>query len=76
MSTPTICPICRGPEPSTINRMLLLGWSPRFLSARWGHTRKAIARHRDVCLTEYERENVKRDLSAMASRGSRLGGEG
>ena len=69
-----LCPVCRGLEPTNLNRMLLLGWSPRFIASRWGYSRAAIRRHIKECLTESERENVKRDLYAMVDRGER--GEG
>ncbi len=71
--TERLCVVCRGLEPTNLNRMLMLGWSPRFIASRWGYSRKAIKRHIDVCLTENERENVKRDLYAMAARAAREG---
>ncbi len=63
-----LCPVCRGLEPTNLNRMLLLGWSPRFLSARWGHTRGAIKRHASECLTGPLRDGTERDLFEMVSR--------
>ena len=69
MSPTTICRICTGPEPGTVDKLLVLGWSPRFIASRWGVSRKLVARHRDRCLTDSERENVKRDLLAAVGRG-------
>ena len=70
-----LCVVCRGLEPTNLNRMLLLGWSPRFLSARWGHSRGAIKRHINECLTGELRDGTERDLYAMAARAAREGEE-
>ena len=66
--TERLCVVCRGLEPTNLNRMLLLGWSPRFLSARWGHSRGAIKRHAAQCLSGELRDGTERDLYAMAAR--------
>ncbi len=34
------CGICMGMEPETVDRLLLVGYGPRFVSERWGVTRK------------------------------------
>ena len=73
-TTERLCVVCRGLEPSNLNRMLLLGWSARFIASRWGYSRKALKHHIDKCLGENERENVKRDLYAMAAKAAQ--GEG
>jgi hypothetical protein len=44
------CRVCMGMEPRTIDRLLLVGHGVRFVSARWGHTRQVVKRHRDRCL--------------------------
>ncbi len=44
------CPICSGMEPETVDRLLLVGHGIRFVSARWGHSRRDVKGHRDRCL--------------------------
>jgi len=45
------CGICMSMEPETADRLLLVGYGPRFVSERFGVTRKVVAKHRDRCLT-------------------------
>ena len=68
------CRVCVGPEPHTIDRLLLLGRSPRRIAPVFGVTRRAVQNHRDVCLTGERRERAVADLLRMASEAE--GGEG
>ena len=61
------CKVCRGMEPKTVDRLLLVGYGPRFISARWGIDRKAVAKHRDLCLVVERRAAVEADLRSMAT---------
>ena len=45
------CRICVGMEPETVDRLLAVGYGPRFVARRWGVTRQVVAKHRDRCLT-------------------------
>ncbi len=60
------CPVCRGVEPRTVDRLLLLGRGPRFIAPRFGVDRKAVAKHRDLCLVGDRRASVVADLRRMA----------
>jgi hypothetical protein len=55
-------------EPETVDRLLLVGYGPRFIAQRWGIDRKAIAKHRDRCLVGERRAGVEADLRSMASK--------
>ena len=44
------CRICMGMEPETVDRLLAVGYGPRFVASRWGVTRQVVAKHRDRCL--------------------------
>ncbi len=63
------CSVCMGFEPQTIDRLLLVGHGIRFVSARWGHRRRDVKRHRDVCLTGDR-------LKATESASARMAGGG
>lgn len=59
------CPVCSGPEPWIVDKLLLLGRGPRFVAPRFGVDRRAVARHRDACLVGERRAAVEADLRAM-----------
>jgi hypothetical protein len=56
-------------DPKTVDRLLVVGHGPRFVAQRWGFTRKAVARHRDLCLVGERRAEVEEDLRGMAQSG-------
>jgi hypothetical protein len=60
------CKVCMGMEPETVDRLLLVGYGPRFVSERWGVTRQVVARHRDRCLTGGRLKATQAALSRMA----------
>ncbi len=60
------CAVCMGFEPETIDRLLLVGHGIRFVSARWGHSRKVVAKHRDRCLTGARLAATEAALARMA----------
>ena len=60
------CKVCMGMESETVDRLLLVGYGPRFVSARWGHDRRDVRRHRDRCLVGDRRAEVEADLLSMA----------
>jgi hypothetical protein len=60
------CRICVGMEPETVDRLLLVGYGPRFVARRWGVTRQVVAKHRDRCLTGGRLAATEADLSRMA----------
>ncbi len=60
------CGICMGMEPETADRLLLVGYGPRFVASRWGVTRKVVAKHRDRCLTGGRLKATEAALSRMA----------
>jgi hypothetical protein len=60
------CRVCSGWEPQTVDRLLSVGYGPRFISARWGHDRKVVAHHRDRCLTGERLAATESALSRMA----------
>jgi len=42
------CPVCLAPEPKTIDRLLLYGYGPAFVAARWGSLkRQHVKKHRE-----------------------------
>ncbi len=63
------CRVCMGFEPQTIDRLLLVGHGIRFVSARWGHTRRDVKSHRDRCLVGDRRKRVEGDLVRMSAGG-------
>ncbi len=66
---PKSCPACEHFDSKTIDRLLVIGYSPRYVSRRFiVLSRKSIKRHADVCLPP-RLEEVHADLV-------RLGGEG
>jgi hypothetical protein len=67
VSTRAPCPICTGMESETVDRLLLIGYGPRFVSARWGHDRKDVARHRDRCLVGGRLESTQAALERMGA---------
>ena len=60
------CAVCSGWEPETIDRLLLVGYGPRFIAQRWGVTRHVVAKHRDRCLTGARLAATEADLVRMA----------
>jgi hypothetical protein len=59
-------------EPETLDKLLVLGYGPTFIQARWGLPRWRIKKHRDECLTGERRAAVENELRAVAaSRGCR-----
>jgi hypothetical protein len=65
------CPICVGMEPETVDRLLAVGYGPRFVAQRWGVTRKVVAKHRDRCLTG---GRLKATQAALSRMGAKPGG--
>jgi len=63
------CSVCMGFEPETIDRLLVVGHGIRFVSARWGHTREVVKRHRDHCLTGARLKATQGALLRMAGGG-------
>ena len=61
------CGICMSMEPETADRLLLVGYGPRFVSERFGVTRKVVARHRDRCLTGDRLATTEAALDRMAA---------
>ena len=55
-----------GFEPETIDRLLLVGHGIRFVSARWGHTRRDVKAHRDRCLVGDRLAATEAALDRMA----------
>lgn len=68
------CQVCSGPEPRTVDRLLLLGYGPRFVAHRFGVGRRHVAKHRDLCLVGERYAAVAGDLCSMAEIGKRGGG--
>jgi hypothetical protein len=65
------CPVCEGPEPRTVNRLLALGYGSRFVAARVPRVnRKDVRRHTDRCLPLIEDE-VEADIESLANRRGR-----
>ena len=65
------CPVCAGVEPGTVDRLLLLGRSPRRIAPVFGHTRRAVRSHRDRCLVGERRAKVEADLLRTADEPGR-----
>jgi len=63
------CRICMGMEPETVDRLLLVGYGPRFVAQRWGVTRQDVKSHRDRCLVGDRRKRVEADLVRLAGGG-------
>ncbi len=63
------CRVCSGWEPETVDRLLLVGHGIRFVSARWGHSRQVVKRHRDVCLVGDRLAATEAALARMAGGG-------
>jgi len=66
---PRTCPVCQAWESRTIDRLLVLGYGPMFVSTRWGLKRRDIRLHRDTCLVGDKRANVVADLQSLAGGG-------
>jgi hypothetical protein len=62
------CPICSGMEPETVDRLLLVGYGPRFVAQRWGVPRQVVAKHRDRCLTGGRLKATEAALSRMGAK--------
>ena len=60
------CKVCSGMESETVDRLLAVGYGPRFVAARWGHDRRDVKRHRARCLVGDRLEAVEADLLRMA----------
>jgi hypothetical protein len=58
-----------------VDRLLLVGRSPRRIAPVFGVTRRAVQEHRDLCLTGERREKVEADLMRMASEARGGGGD-
>jgi hypothetical protein len=56
-----------GMEPETVDRLLLIGYGPRFVSERWGVPRKVVKRHRDRCLVGDRLAATEADLVRLAA---------
>ena len=68
------CPVCSGIEPRTIDRLLLIGYGPRFVSGRWGHRRQDVRRHRDRCLQGDRLAATEADLVRLGAERVAEGG--
>ncbi len=68
------CAVCSGWEPETIDRLLVVGHGIRFVSARWGHTRQVVKRHRDVCLQGDRLAATEADLVRLGAERVAEGG--
>ena len=66
MQPKVACKACVAPDVKTIDRLLAFGHGTRFVAARWGLPRKAVAKHRDTCLVGDRRAKVEADLRSMA----------
>lgn len=65
------CPVCLAPEPKTIDPLLLYGYGPAFVAARWGSLkRQHVKKHRDRCPVGERRQAVEDDLVRMAGVGA------
>ncbi len=62
------CAVCSGMEPETVDRLLLVGYGPRFVATRFGVTRKVVAKHRDRCLTGGRLATTEAALSRMGAK--------
>ena len=63
------CKVCAGMEPEKVDRLLLVGYGPRFVSERWGHSRRDVMAHRDRCLTGGRLAATEAALDRMAGGG-------
>ncbi len=63
------CAVCSGMEPETVDRLLAVGYGPRFVASRWGVTRQVVAKHRDRCLTGDRLKATQAALARMAGGG-------
>jgi len=57
-------------EPKTIDRLLVIGYGPSFIAARWGLPRHKVKQHRDECLVGERRQAVEADLQRMVEESS------
>jgi hypothetical protein len=62
----TECPVCSATEPETIDRLLVFGYGPRFVEARWGIPRRRIKKHLDECLVGKRRAAAEDELRSFA----------
>ncbi len=60
------CAVCSGMEPETVDRLLAVGYGPRFVASRWGHRRQEVRSHRDRCLVGARLAATEADLGRMA----------
>jgi hypothetical protein len=67
MSGVTACKVCRGVEPAVVDKLLVWGRAPRWIAPKFGHTRRAVARHERTCLVGARRAKVEADLMSMAA---------
>ena len=63
------CKVCHGPEPRIVDKLLLLGRSPRRIGPPFGHSRRDVRRHAETCLRGERRAAVERELLEMAGVG-------
>ncbi len=68
------CGICMGMEPETVDRLLLVGYGPRFVAQRWGVTRQVVKRHRDRCLVGERLKATEADLVRLGAERVAEGG--
>jgi hypothetical protein len=60
------CRACAALEAKTIDRLLVFGRGPKFVSERWGSlSRRDVRLHRDRCLVGQRRKAVMADLRSM-----------
>ncbi len=63
------CKVCKAMEPNTIDRLLVVGYGPQFISTRWGLRRQHVKKHRDECLQGLRRAEVVADVQQMVMGG-------
>ncbi len=69
MATDGNCRVCKAMEPRTIDRLLVMGYGPQFISTRWGLPRHHVKKHRDECLVGLRRAEVVADLQGLVMGG-------
>ncbi len=64
------CPACDHFDAKTVDRLLGLGYSPRYISRRFiVLSRRVLTRHKDVCLPP-KLEEVHADLMRLGGGGA------
>jgi hypothetical protein len=59
------CLVCTAPDTKTLDRLLVFGYGPSFIAARWGLKRHHVKKHRDLCLVGERQRAVEADLRRM-----------